>query len=385
MNPPDREIDFLLVGNPRHDRVAQFQEALRHLEMPPARVISYEHILESREDLRDHVTPQTVIRIESPGECTKVERLLISMGEDAAEPAGSHISAEEAMHLPEDLGGILYPAQWFRGFRRAMADLSQQMNGVAAMNHPEDIVLMFDKPSCHQLLQSHGISVPASLEKVQNYDDLIGKMAEAGWNRVFVKLASGSSASGAIAYERGRWGQAAWSTMEPLIEHSIEKFYNSKRVRRYRDEATIRRLIDFVCAEGAHVEEWWPKAAFRGLPFDLRLVIINSRLCHSVVRMSRSPMTNLHLGNRRGEGDTLREALPDEIWAGMRRTCLAADALFTRSFYTTMDLLFIPGFKRHAILEMNAFGDWLKRTSHEGRDTYTQEILAWMATRRSMA
>ena len=43
-----------------------------------------------------------------------------------------------------------------------------------------------------------------------------------------------------------------------------------------------------------------PKAGLAGHVFDLRVVVIAGRARHAVVRMSRGPMTNLHLLNRRG-------------------------------------------------------------------------------------
>jgi hypothetical protein len=49
---------------------------------------------------------------------------------------------------------------------------------------------------------------------------------------------------------------------------------------------------------------------------------------------------------------------------------------FPGSLYAGIDLLIANGFRKHAILEVNAFGDLLPNVLWNGRDTYTAEIEA---------
>jgi hypothetical protein len=44
-----------------------------------------------------------------------------------------------------------------------------------------------------------------------------------------------------------------------------------------------------------------PKAGIDGRTFDLRVLVIAGRARHAVARLSRGPMTNLHLLNERGD------------------------------------------------------------------------------------
>jgi hypothetical protein len=49
---------------------------------------------------------------------------------------------------------------------------------------------------------------------------------------------------------------------------------------------------------------------------------------------------------------------------------------FPDCLYAGFDVLIEPDFRTAWILEVNAFGDLLPRTLHEGRDTYEWEIEA---------
>ena len=70
-------------------------------------------------------------------------------------------------------------------------------------------------------------------------------------------------------------------------------------------------------------------------------------------------MTNLHLGGRRGDFDRCRAAIPTREWLDALDHCADAAACFD-SVIAGVDLLFERGFRRHYILEVNAFGDLLK-------------------------
>ena len=78
-----------------------------------------------------------------------------------------------------------------------------------------------------------------------------------------------------------------------------------------------------------------------------------------MVRTGRSPLTNLHLGNARGDLDALRAAAGPARWAAAMATCEQAAACFPRTLQVGVDLLFAAGWRRHAVGEVNAFGDLL--------------------------
>ena len=205
-------------------------------------------------------------------------------------------------------------------------------------------------------------------------------MRAAAMPRVFVKLAHGSSASGVVAFQIAGERQQATTTVELVQTPDGPRLFNNRRVRVYRDGREIATMIDALCRHRVQVEQWVPKAGLGGRTFDLRVVVIAGAARHGVVRLSRHTLTNLHLSGGRTSGraplDALDGHLAPEHWAAARDTCERAMACFPNSLYAGIDLLIAGNFRRHAIAEVNAFGDLLFNVWHEGKDTYATEIAA---------
>ena len=144
-------------------------------------------------------------------------------------------------------------------------------------------------------------------------------------------------------------------------------------------------MIDVLCRERVHVEQWIPKASLDGMAFDLRVVVIAGRPCHIVPRLSRTPMTNLHLKNRRGDVEALRSRMEPDDWDSALATCRRALDAFPGCHYAGVNLLIAPGYRRHAVLEVNAFGDLLPDITCDGWDTYAAEVVAWLEGDREEA
>ena len=242
------------------------------------------------------------------------------------------------------------------------------------MNHPCDIAVMFDKPRCHERFSQNQIPVARSLGKIHNYEHLREQMQSQGLERVFIKLSHGSSASGVIAYRANSRFESAITTVERVREDGETLLYNSRRIRNYTKREEIADIINILTAEGVQIEEWLPKARLQGCGFDLRVVVINGEAQHTVVRLGKSPMTNLHLGNERGDINEFLDKVGDSNWEKMRRTCEEAAGLFSNSLYCGVDLMILPDWEEHAVLEINAFGDLLPGITHRGLNTYESEL-----------
>lgn len=355
-----------------------FQAALRDLGLPPARLVAWADLIAGTADLAETVRAGDVVRIESPGKEFAVERALLALGADQPDDAGyDRLDRASVEALSFDKGAILYPRQWFLGLRAALALIAGQLGACPPhrlMAAPADILVMFDKRDCHARLLAAGLPVPRALGPVHSYDELLDAMARQRCPRVFVKLAHGSSASGVVALQVGGGRQQAITTVELAQSGGTTRLYNSRRLRTYTEPAQIAQIVDALCRHGVHVEQWLPKAGIDGRTFDLRVVVIGGRACHTVARLSRGPMTNLHLLNARGELGPIVERMGHAAWAAARRSCEAALACFPASLYAGIDLLIGADFRRHAILELNAFGDLLPGLFREGEDTYTSEI-----------
>ena len=382
-------LRFIIVGNPENRRVQMFLQALASMQSTTelkleSQVISYEDLLLGRLRLIDFLTSQCVLRIESPGENAVVERLLIARGAVEAQSDGCEwIAAEDALRLDEDHGRVLFPRQLYLGFRsflREIASLVANCNGVCTVNAADDVVMMFDKAACRNRLIECGVPVPKSLTPPQNFEQLRQSMQEASMPRVFVKLASGSSASGVVGLQIGKHRLSATTSVELVRSGGEIKLYNSLRLRTYYDAVEIAAIIDWLCRESVVVERWLPKATYNGMAFDLRVLVFPNGAQHVVVRQSRSPITNLHLGNSRGDWEQIKPLLVDAL-PRIETTCSKVSSAFPNSTCIAADVLISPNYQEHNVLELNAFGDLLPGVLHNGLSAY-QAVIAKMIAKR---
>jgi glutathione synthase/RimK-type ligase-like ATP-grasp enzyme len=353
-------------------RVRALQNSLFEHDLAPARVLSWLEIING-EQLEKHVNADTIIKLDSPSEDWETDKKMLELGYHLPDPDREYarVSTE---NLEFDLGEILSSRQWYLGFSSVLESVKMQLEalGKTAMNHPDDIEIMFDKRATHAKLEAAGILVPPALPAIHNFDELFEQMKQRAWNRVFVKLAHGSGAAGVIALETHRGNWQAISTVE-MADNG--KLYNTKRLWKYRNFEQIVSLVNAVCLQRVHVEKWLPKANFENKNFDLRVVVIAGLAKHVLVRLSSGTITNLHLGNERGNWDGVREKL-DEKWLEITETCEQSMKLFPNSLYAGVDVLVQTDWQHHAILEMNAFGDYHRNVLVDGLDTYLSQLQA---------
>ncbi|WP_274564146.1 STM4014 family protein [Streptomyces spiramyceticus] len=357
------EPRFAVVGNPANRRVALFQDAVAAVGLPAARVVPWLDVLRQGASFQ----PGEIVRIDSPGEDPDVERLLRGVG-DATRVEGS--------------------ARWYERFTAAVRDVGQAAEGCTLLDDPDELAVLFDKRLCHAVLHRAGVPVPPSptsgapVLPVRGWSDVRELLRSHRMPRAFVKLAHGSSASGVLAVETAGSGRVRATTS---VERDSEgRLFNSLRVRLCTTEREVAAIVDALAPDGLHIERWLPKASQRGRAADLRVVVVGGRATHAVVRTSRSPMTNLHLGGARGNLDEARAAVETAggSWADALGMCERASACFPRTLCVGVDLLPAVGWRRFAVGEVNAFGDLLPNltglpgSGAEGLDTYAAQVAA---------
>ncbi|MFD9030075.1 STM4014 family protein [Streptomyces sp. NPDC059567] len=364
-SPPLAHPRLVVVGNPANRRVAFFRDAVRAAGLPEVRVEPWLDVL--RGGARFH--PGETVRLESPGEEPEVDRLL--RGTDD----------------PTRVEGT---GRWYESFTAATAELARSVGdaGAVLVDDSAELAVLFDKRLAHARLREAGVPVPesptsgADAPAVRGWADVRALMAASGLRRVFVKLAHGSSASGVLAVETNSAGRVQATTS---VERAPDgRLFNSLRVRRYTTEREVAAVVDALAPDGLHLERWLPKAAQGGRVADLRVVVIAGRATHTVVRTSRSPMTNLHLGGTRGDLGAVRAAIAGAggRWADALDVCERAAAAFPGTQCVGVDLLPAVGWRRFAVGEVNAFGDLLPGltglpgSGAEGQDTYTAQVSA---------
>src|SRR5262249_36150598 len=140
--------------------------------------------------------------------------------------------------------------------------------------------------------------------------------------------------------------------------------------------AALHELLHFLLREGVCVQRGVPMAQIDGENFDVRVVVLDGEPAFTVFRLSPWPMTNLHLGGRRGRPEACRAAVPPRAWLDAMDDCTAAARLYPCAA-VGVDLLFERGYLRHYLLEVNAFGDFFPGlTDARGRTVHRAEVEA---------
>ncbi|MEU9796847.1 STM4014 family protein [Streptomyces sparsogenes] len=371
-----REVRFAVVGNPGGRRVELFAEAVRAAGLPEPRVLPWREVLV---DSSPRFERGEVVRLDSPGEDDEVELLLRGTAD------------------PTRVEGT---ARWYGRFTGAAHQVAgaARAAGATVLDDPDELAVVFDKRLCHGVLSEAGVPVPPSptsgpkAPPVRGWDDVRALLAgSGGLRRAFVKLAHGSSASGVLAVEAGAHGRVRAATS---VERTADgRLFNSLRVRRYETEAEIAAIVDTLAPDGLHIERWVPKATQDGRAADLRVVVVDGRATHAVVRTSRSPMTNLHLGGIRGDLAAARAAAEAAgvPWQEVLGLAERAAACFPGTLCVGVDLLPGTGWRRFSVGEVNAFGDLLPRltglpgSGSEALDTYGAQVAAVVRRRESAA
>ena len=375
-------MDHLIIGNSENRRVRLFQNALERIGHGPARVVAYTDLLSSRNSSGfqsiGNLDDQLIVRIDSPGENEDVTRELIARGAEDIDGSHEKIDADSARRMKPDHGRIRFLRQWYLGFRRVLAEIAESMPISKFYNAPDDICVMFDKVQCQRRLTNRGVPVARNLQSVSTFDALLAAMRDRMWKRVFIKPAHGSSASGVIAFFFDGDSMRAVTPIEIEINHGRRCLYNNLEMQVHTNRDDIEAVVNYLIGEKVQIEQWLPKARLDDVSFDLRIVVINGNAKHVVVRTSASPITNLHLGNRRGDLQKLQRLAGSNLDDAMQIAEQAAAAMID-SHCVGVDLLLQPGFHSPTVLELNAFGDLLPGVFVEGRDTYDEQVRSMLS------
>ena len=206
-----------VIGCPGDRRTLGFAAACRAEGLPAPQVIPWASVLGGAVEW----PAPGLLRIDSPGDDPGADALLRGPGD------------------PARVGG---GARWHATLTRALGWLREATEpGTTWLNDPADIAVMFDKRRCHARLSAAGVPVPAALPPVTSYQALREAMARARWERVFVKPAHGSSASGVVALQ-ARGGRVRGVTS--AVPAPGGGYVNSLTVAVYERESQVAELID---------------------------------------------------------------------------------------------------------------------------------------------
>lgn len=359
---------LVLIANPGTPRCEAFVRAARGCGIDPV-VVPWAEVIPAGGDL-DHLREfdrPAVVRLESPGKDVAVTRLLLA----ASDPHSDWQAA------PRSKGLLLRPGLQHRGFVRVLAGLRKSFDArphLAPTACPLAVARMFDKNGTLTDLSTAGVPVPEFLSPNNlpvDPESLLAAVRDRGWPVAYLKLNTGASGTGIVVV---RWSGSAWVGTTSLLRRGSE-FFNTRRLQPVSGDE-LRECVAFLLREGITVQFGVPHARLDGQNADLRVVCVGGKPAATVFRLSPHPITNLHLGGRRGDWQRCRDAIPTRCWLDALDSASAAAECFD-SLMVGVDVVFEPGFRRHAVLEANAFGDFFPGwTDPAGRPLHQIELAA---------
>jgi hypothetical protein len=349
---------YIILANPESLRLGAYEPELRTYWrergldvqitiVPWATIIEHDGHLDA---LREFDSA-AVVRMESPGRDWRVSQLLLEAGRrqtNDPEPT-------DWLSLDYQLGRLVRPGLFYQGFCRILGNLRRAFDARPHLHPtacPLEVAEMFDKNATCARLRAAGIAIPETISEPNSVEELLTVTRERKFHTVYAKLNSGSSAS-AIAVLRPREDPMTAISSITRIE---EGFYSTRRLRRHTGE-DLEAVLAFLIRERVCVQKGIEMARIEGMNFDVRVVMIYGQPRFTIFRLSHNPMTNLHLGGKRGEQETCRSQIPMRIWLDGMDTCVEASGLY-RSPMMGIDLMFENGWMRQVLLEVNAFGDF---------------------------
>jgi len=273
--------------------------------------------------------------------------------------------------------GLIYPSpHWYRGWSILLEQVEvfiQQNPLLKPMNTPAAIQLAFHKLKCQQYLQQQSISIPSIiLPKVSNYDELITLLQNRNITQVFIKPYHGSSASGVMAFRQHKGKQVLYTT----IRLKDQQLYNHLRLQRYTSIADIKTIINTMTPSSLLVEEWIRKKKIQEKSVDFRVLVINGKVTFVVPRMSPHFITNLHLGNEKGNIKEVEKTWGTAQIQQVKTIAKKAVKAINGLFYAGVDVA-VSNQGKVYVLEVNAFGDMLLNIYEDNLSTYEYELKEW--------
>jgi hypothetical protein len=371
--PPPR---YVVIANPDSKRWLAYAPDLhafwaRRGVRPDVEVVSW-RVIVPRDGNLDGLPAfdrPAVVRLESPGRDWEVTRLLLQAGARAVpdEPPADWLA------LPYEKGRLVRPGLLYEGFRRVLRGLRAAFDARPHLRPtacPLAVTEMFDKNATSARLSAAGVPCPPSLPAPATSAELLD-LLRGRFPTAYVKLNTGSSASAIAVLRAG--DDPPWAVSS--IIRLGDGFFSTRRLCRHTGP-DLHAVLDFLLREGACVQRGIRMAQIDGQNFDVRVVVIHGTPAHTVFRLSGLPMTNLHLGGRRGDPGRCRAAVPTRAWLDGLDASVEAARCY-ESAAVGVDLLFESGYLRHYVLEVNAFGDFFPGLfDGQGRSVHRVEVEA---------
>ncbi len=252
-----------------------------------------------------------------------------------------------------------------------LARLGREQN-ISFLNHPSQVRTLLDKGECKRQLAGAGMPVTEILaEKAESLEQLLEAMERRHMSQIFLKPVRGSGAAGVAAFRyQKKTGQMVLYTCG-LEDPLTGRLVNTKRLRRFTDrkeaESLLRRILSLDCM----AERWYAKAVCQGFSYDLRAVVQDGKVDFMLARLSKGPVTNLHLNNRALGMSEL--GLPLSVREETEELCRKAAGCFPGLRSAGIDILLERGSLRPRVIEMNGQGDLIYQDIYNENRIYRHQ------------
>lgn len=369
------EINFLIIGDLKGRRVNSFIECLNHLNIKNYKVITWTELLMDVSIFHKNLKENTIIKLEPPEKDMNIYNGFLKLGEEKGE-----VSRKEIENIDFSTCEIVAPAQWYEGFKILLGNMEEiyrnhEDKNIFLMNDFKEILIMMDKSKTYETLEEkvkdYEFYLPEKLETPKSYrefKEIYGHKVM----KCFIKLRYGSGGTGIIAYKNNPrvLEESIFTSLNCETREGKTIFYSNNKVNYFEDKDKIKILIDWVLLNGAHIESWIPKASYEGYSFDTRAFVMDKKSEYLISRLSKTPITNLHLRNKRMEsGDIISRE-------NIHRISKAAEdvmKVFDKSLYAGIDVVCSKGYKPY-IIDVNPFGDLFHNLLGTDKNTHYLEI-----------
>ena len=351
--------EIVVLGPATGSRIRSFAAACEAYRGRPPSILSWADFPAAPARLDALLEAGDYLRIETPDRDLASQASLYGGGTSEAELGGGAIGSPSRL-----CAGLIAGIEAATGIAR--------QKGAMVSCEARDVARAFDKTATLEALVAAGVPTARVLPGVSGWDSLCAAMSTAPMARVFVKVRHGSSASGMMALARNG---GEWLAITTAVVDAAGTLRATKNVRRLHGRQEIADLVNRLAPLGLHCEAWLPKIGIGGRTADVRVVVIGETLV-PVLRLSRHPMTNLHLDGERGLVDLLVQRIGEEAWQSAIQSVRRAATCFPSLQAAGVDLAILADGRRHAILEVNAFGDYVKDVTVDGLDSHAIQVRA---------
>ncbi len=359
-----------ILGDPTSRRVADYREAAASCGQSAPQCVDWCDVISQGSVALDAIPTGSRLRIDSFGQRDETIAALIRYGGGTEFPQRGEIRS-----LPFQYAGIC-------NVLRDVTDWSSHCVGIEMDQSPADVQVMFDKWETHQRLTPYRPRTILLSININEFNEQLIHFAKTCNGRVFVKPRFASSASGVCCYRVAGDRQQLIAPIEIVREATHVRLFNSLRVRSFTSHGDIQDIFGVLAVQGMIAEVAVNKARVDGERFDLRYVVIGGQANHVVVRQSASPITNLHLGNRRGSLAAVTETVRANRLNECRQLAIEAASCFPKTLTCGVDIL-LPRSGEPVVCEVNAFGDFLPGLIAGGKTVFQAIVNAGTHARES--